>query len=61
MQWDMNNYPAEAEMEQWTFLKGNLLIIRNRLTCHRTDTIYGDSLMRNQVYKIRKNLKTNNL
>lgn len=64
MQWDMNNRPAEAEMEQWTFLKGNILTIRNRLTCHRTDTIYGDSLMRNQelpaVYPISalKNLYT---
>jgi hypothetical protein len=48
MQWDMNNKPAEAEMEQWTFLDGNILTIRNRLTCHRTDEIYGDSLMRNQ-------------
>lgn len=64
MQWDMNNRPAEAEMEQWTFLKENVLTIRNRLTCHRTDTIYGDSLMRNQelpaVYPISalKNLYT---
>ncbi|MEN9884500.1 MAG: hypothetical protein RLZZ420_1717 [Bacteroidota bacterium] len=48
MQWDMNNRPAEAEMEQWTFLQGNILKIRNRLTCHRTDQIYGDSLVRNQ-------------
>lgn len=64
MQWDMNNRPAEAEMEQWTFLKGNVLTIKNRLTCHRTDSIYGDSLMRNQelpaVYPISslKNLFT---
>jgi hypothetical protein len=64
MQWDMNNRPAEAEMEQWTFLKGNILTIKNRLTCHRTDQIYGDSLMRNQelpaVYPISalKNLFT---
>lgn len=28
MQWDMNNRPAEAEMEQWTFLNGNVLTIR---------------------------------
>lgn len=48
MQWDMNNKPAEAVMEQWTFLNGNILTIKNRLTCHRTDEIYGDSLMRNQ-------------
>ncbi len=48
MQWDMNNRPAEAEMEQWTILDGNVLIIRNRLTCHRTDNIYGDSILCDQ-------------
>jgi hypothetical protein len=48
MQWDMNNRPAEAEMEQWTFLNGNVLTIRNRLTCHRTDNIYGDSIVCDQ-------------
>ena len=64
MQWDMNNRPAEAEMEQWTFLNGNILTIRNRLTCHRTDVIYGEGLMLNQelpaVYPISalKNLFT---
>ena len=25
MQWDMNNRPAEAEMEQWTTIKGNVI------------------------------------
>jgi hypothetical protein len=48
MQWDMNNRPAEAEMEQWTFLNGNVLSIRNRLTCHRTDNIYGDGIFSDQ-------------
>ncbi len=48
MQWDMNNRPAEAEMEQWTILKGNVLTIRNKLTCHRTDNIYGDSILCDQ-------------
>ena len=48
MQWDMNSRYAEAEMEQWTFLKGNVLTIRNRLTCHRTDNIYGDSILCDQ-------------
>jgi len=42
MQWDMDNHPAEAEMEQWTEMKGNVIHVRNRLTCHRTDTIYGE-------------------
>lgn len=48
MQWDMNNKPAEAEMEQWTTLNGNILEVRNRLTCHRTDSIYGDSILCSQ-------------
>jgi len=48
MQWDMNNKPAEAEMEQWTTLNGNVLEVRNRLTCHRTDNIYGDSILCDQ-------------
>jgi hypothetical protein len=48
MQWDMKNLPAEAEMEQWTILDGNILIIQNRLTCHRTDNIYGDSILCDQ-------------
>ncbi len=42
MQWDMNNCPAEAIMEQWTTLRGKMLHVRCRITCHRTDTIYGD-------------------
>jgi hypothetical protein len=64
MQWDMNNKPAEAEMEQWTTLNGNVLEVRNRLTCHRTDKIYGDSTLCNQelpaVYPVSalKNLYT---
>lgn len=48
MQWDMNNRPAEAEMEQWTTLEGSVLKVRNRLTCHRTDKIYGDSISNDQ-------------
>ena len=64
MQWDMNNKPAEAEMEQWTTLNGNMLEVRNRLTCHRTDKIYGDSILCDQelpaVYPVSalKNLYT---
>jgi hypothetical protein len=42
MQWDMNNKPAEAVLEQWTTLNGNVLKVRNKLTCNRTDTIYGE-------------------
>ncbi|HNX56788.1 MAG TPA: hypothetical protein PKO30_14450 [Prolixibacteraceae bacterium] len=64
MLWDMNNQPAEAEMEQWTTLEGTVLNVRNRLTCHRTDRIYGDSIESDQelpaVYPISalKNLYT---
>lgn len=48
MQWDMNNKPAEAEMEQWTVLKENVLKIRNKLTCRRTDNIYGEGFLNDQ-------------
>lgn len=64
MQWDMNNRPAEAEMEQWTTLNDHVLEVRNRLTCHRTDQIYGDGILCDQelpaVYPISalKNLYT---
>jgi hypothetical protein len=42
MLWDMNNQPAEAEMEQQTILLGNVLKVHCKLTCHRTDNIYGE-------------------
>lgn len=42
MLWDMNNHPAEATMEQWTSVKGNVISVKNRLACHRTDDIYGE-------------------
>ena len=48
MLWDMNNKPAEAEMEQWTTLSGNLLTVRNKLTCHRTDNIYEEGILDDQ-------------
>jgi hypothetical protein len=58
MLWDMDNKPAEAEMEQWSVLKGNVIEVRNKLTCFRTDTIYGEGIMRDQelpaVYPISK-------
>ncbi len=64
MQWDMSNKPAEAEIEQWTTLVGSVLKVHNKLTCHRTDKIYGDSILNDQelpaVYPISalKNLYT---
>jgi uncharacterized protein YjdB len=64
MLWDMKNMPAEAEMEQWTTLSGNVLTVRNRLTCHRTDNIYEEGILDDQelpaVYPISalKNLYT---
>lgn len=44
MQWDMNGVPAEATMEQWTTLKGDVIKVRNRLVCKRTDNIYGEGV-----------------
>ena len=48
MLWDMNNKPAEAEMEQWTIVKDNILEVHNRLTCFRTDSLYGENILRDQ-------------
>lgn len=48
MLWDMNNRPAQAIMEQWTALRGNVLHVWNKLTCQRTDLIYGDSILNDQ-------------
>ncbi|SEQ77250.1 Predicted metal-dependent hydrolase, TIM-barrel fold [Hyunsoonleella jejuensis] len=48
MLWDMKNKPAEAIMEQWTTLEGNVIKVQNKLTCHRTDTIYGEGKTHNQ-------------
>lgn len=48
MLWDMNNRPAEAVMEQWTTLDGTTIHVRNRLTCNRTDDIYGEGVMSDQ-------------
>jgi hypothetical protein len=48
MLWDMNDEPAEAIMEQWTTLQGNVLKVRNRLTCQRTDEIWGEAVSRDQ-------------
>lgn len=44
MLWDMNNHPAEAIMEQWVELKGNVIKVHSVLTCHRTDDIYGEGI-----------------
>ena len=48
MLWDMDNSPAEAEMEQWTTLDGNTIHVRCRISCHRTDDIYGEGVMCDQ-------------
>jgi hypothetical protein len=42
MQWDMNNKPAEAVLEQQTVLSANVLKVHCKLTCKRTDSIYGE-------------------
>ena len=48
MLWDMKNKAAEAIMEQWTTLEGNVVKVQNKLTCHRTDSIYGEGKTHNQ-------------
>ncbi|MDP4286081.1 MAG: hypothetical protein Q8891_16850 [Bacteroidota bacterium] len=42
--WDMNNMPAEAEMEQRNILDGNVIKVHCKLTCHRTDNIYAENI-----------------
>lgn len=58
MLWDMNNSPAEAVMEQWTRVEGNTVYVKNRITCSRTDDIYGEGINNHQeipaVYPISK-------
>lgn len=64
MLWDMDNMPAEAEMEQWNILEGNVLKVHCKITCHRIDNIYGENIADDQelpaVYPISalKNLYT---
>ncbi|MHB8403635.1 MAG: T9SS type A sorting domain-containing protein [Bacteroidia bacterium] len=48
MLWDMNNMPAEAEMEQWSVLDSNAIKVHCKLTCHRTDNIYAENVIDNQ-------------
>lgn len=48
MLWDMNNSPAEAVMEQWTTLIGSVIKVSNKLTCNRTDDIYGENIPAHQ-------------
>ncbi len=64
MLWDMNNEPAEAIMEQWTVLDENVIHVRNKLTCKRTDSRWEENAWCDQelpaVYPISalKNLYT---
>lgn len=48
MLWDMNNKPAEAEMEQWNTLIGNTIKVHCKITCHRTDAIYAENIAASQ-------------
>lgn len=41
MQWDMNNHEADAIMEQWTELEGNVVHVRNRFTINSIPDVYG--------------------
>ena len=40
MQWDMNNHEADAIMEQWTELEGNVVHVRNRFTINSIPEVY---------------------
>jgi hypothetical protein len=46
--WDMKNTPAEAIMEQWVTLDNNVIKVHNKITCSRTDTIYGEDVPNDQ-------------
>ncbi len=48
MQWDMNNMPADAIMEQWTKIDGNVVEVKNRLTINSIDELYGNPSPRDQ-------------
>lgn len=40
MLWDMDNAEADALMEQWTELKGNVVKVRNRIVVHSIDSVF---------------------
>lgn len=44
MLWDMNNKPAQAIMEQWNILNGNVIKVHCKLTCQRTDNLYAENI-----------------
>lgn len=48
MLWDMRNSPAEAVMEQWLAIEGPVIKVSSRLTCSRTDDIYGEGIINDQ-------------
>mmetsp|Transcript_16084 Transcript_16084/g.44495 ORF Transcript_16084/g.44495 Transcript_16084/m.44495 type:complete len:301 (+) Transcript_16084:249-1151(+) len=48
MLWDMNGEYAECEFETWATLKGTAIHVRNRLTTHRTDSLWTTVVARNQ-------------
>ena len=48
MLWDMNNEPGEAVFEQWSTLMGNVVKVRNKVTCMRTDDLWVEGISRDQ-------------
>ena len=48
MQWDMDNMPAQAIMEQWNILDSNAIKVHCKLTCERTDSIYAENIADDQ-------------
>lgn len=48
MLWDMKNELAEAVMEQWIEINDKTIKVTCRLTCDRTDNIYGEGIANSQ-------------
>jgi len=49
MLWDMDNEPAEAIMEQWTTIIGNVVKVTNKITCERSiSDAWGGPVARDQ-------------
>jgi hypothetical protein len=45
--WDMNNEEGQCDFETWVTLKQNVVRVRNRITCFRTDSLW-PTVARNQ-------------
>lgn len=48
MLWDMDNEAADAVMEQWTAIEGNVIEVKNRFTINSIPEVYGEVFPRDQ-------------